>query len=149
MDGRRLPVTYNEKVATAQSIMAGGVRDEPDISALVSLGERRWNALVWYYHDDDLSGPERTVALTLDGLPPEAKTTTLRCYRVDADHGNSYAAWQRMGSPQPPTPEQYARLEKAGGLAEPDTLAGEQVNGQTVVRFTLPRQGVALVTASW
>ena len=148
MDGQRLPVAC-DKAATAQTIMVGGVRSGPDISAVASLGARQWSALVWYYHDDDLPGPERSIALTLDGLPPAARAATLKCYRVDADHGDSYDAWQRMGSPQPPTPEQYTQLEKAGKLPEPDPLTAEQANGQMVVRFTLPRRGVALVTANW
>ena len=30
---------------------------------------------------------------------------------------NAFAAWQKMGSPAQPTPDQYAQLEKAGHLA--------------------------------
>ena len=50
------------------------------------------------------------VTLTIDGLP--AGRPTLTHYRVDSDHSNAYTAWKAMGSPQPPTPAQYAALEK-------------------------------------
>ena len=47
----------------------------------------------------------------------KAATRSLTQYRIDADHSNSYAAWLRMGSPQPLSDEQYPELEKAGQLA--------------------------------
>ena len=31
-------------------------------------------------------------------------------------YSNSYEAWKKMGSPQQPSPEQYAQLERAGQL---------------------------------
>ena len=41
-------------------------------------------------------------------------------WRIDGDHANSYAAWQRMGSPQPPTAVRRADLASAAALvAEP------------------------------
>ena len=55
-----------------------------------------------------------------------------------------------MGSPQPPTPAQIAELERVGRLqtlspASPATISA----GRARVSFTLPRQGVSLVTVRW
>ena len=54
-----------------------------------------------------------------------------------------------MGSPQNPTAEQYAQLEKAGRLAalEPKTVQVE--NGRMSVAFELPRQAVSLLVFTW
>ena len=56
------------------------------------------------------------------------------------------SVWQRMGSPQDPTTEQFSELKEAARLARlsvPEMAAIE--NGKTTVRFRLPRQGVSLV----
>jgi xylan 1,4-beta-xylosidase len=55
-----------------------------------------------------------------------------------------------MGSPQPPTPEQRAQLERAGELAvlnEPQMIRIQR--HQATLRFMLPRQAVSLVKLSW
>ena len=51
-----------------------------------------------------------------------------------------------MGSPQKPTPDQYAALEKAGQLATlgPSETARVE-NGRVVLKFLLPRQAVSLL----
>lgn len=75
---------------------------------------------------------------------------TIHHARIDADHSNAYEAWKRMGAPQPPTADQYAQLEKAGRLEEltpPQRL--DASDGRVGLRFTLPRQGVSLVTIAW
>ncbi|NWF85233.1 MAG: beta-xylosidase, partial [Bryobacteraceae bacterium] len=78
---------------------------------------------------------------SLAGMPGEAKNARVRHYRIDKDHSNSFEAWKRMGSPQQPTPEQYAELERAGKLAE--------LRAQPSLSFRLPRQGVSLIELSW
>jgi xylan 1,4-beta-xylosidase len=127
-----------------------GVRGQPDVSALASLDKNQLAVLVWYYHDDDLSGPDAAVDLKLSGLPFKSGKATLTQYRIDADHSNSYAAWLRMGSPPTPSAAQYAQLEKAGQLAQlgkPETLRVKDRNAE--VKFNLPRQGVSLLILNW
>jgi hypothetical protein len=55
-----------------------------------------------------------------------------------------------MGSPERPTPEQTAALERAGGL---ESLGPERIveakDGRLVVPMSLPRHGVSLVTITW
>jgi xylan 1,4-beta-xylosidase len=90
------------------------------------------------------------VDLTLDHLPIANGKATLRHYRIDENHSNAFAAWRRLGSPQQPTAEQYAQLEKAGqltALAEPSTVIVE--GSKTTLHFTLPRQAISLLTLSW
>jgi xylan 1,4-beta-xylosidase len=90
------------------------------------------------------------VELAFAGLPLKNGAAKLTQYRIDAGHGNAYAAWLQMGSPQTPTPAQYAELEKAAQLAESGPLEKLEVNdGNAVVHFTLPRQAVSLLVLNW
>jgi xylan 1,4-beta-xylosidase len=111
--------------------------------------------MVWHYHDDDVPGPAAHIELKLDGLPAAAAAAagagaTVRQYRIDHDHSNAYTAWLAMGSPQEPTGEQYAAMERAGQLAEPREAAPLAIkDGSATVRVTLPRQAVALLVVEW
>ena len=74
----------------------------------------------------------------------------VRHYRIDRDHSNAYTVWKEMGSPQNPTPEQYARLEAAGQLqllTSPEWIGAK--DGQVELSATLPRQAVSLIQVSW
>jgi xylan 1,4-beta-xylosidase len=145
MSGQRLAVASSAGL-DAQKILKSGVRGQPDVSALASLDHDKLAVLVWHYHDDDVPGPDAQVDLALDNLPFANGGATLTQYRIDASHGNSYAAWKRMGSPPAPSAGQYSELEKAGQLAlfdQPEKIRVE--NGKASVKFTLPRQGVALL----
>ncbi len=149
MDGLRLFVESSGGLTT-EAILRDGVRGQPDISALAAGREGQVSVLLWNYHDDDVAAPEAPVELTVESLPLSAQHATLRHYRVDARHSNAYTVWQQMGSPQPPTAEQYARLEAVGQLqplAAPQTLEAQQ--GTVQVSFPLPRQGVSLVQITW
>jgi xylan 1,4-beta-xylosidase len=149
MSGRRVAVESSAGL-NADIIRTENVRGKPDISALAGLDKNQLAVLVWYYHDDDLPGPEAAIELALNGVPLRNGEATLRHYRIDAEHSNSYAAWLRMGSPAMPAAEQYAQLEKAGQLAELGAPEPLQVQaGKAVVKFKLPRQGVSLVVVSW
>src|SRR5581483_2687498 len=134
----------------AQSIIAHNVRGDPDVSALASRDKNTLAVLVWHYHDDDVPGPNAAVSLALDHLPWKRGTATVTRYSIDTDHSNSYEAWKRMSSPQQPTPEQYAQLEKAGKLAtvgESQTISIE--NGEATIPIKLPRQAVSLLVLSF
>ena len=105
--------------------------------------------MLWHYHDDDVPGPAAEIQLSISGLGPDGNGT-LEHFRIDEDHSNAFVAWKRMGSPQEPTPEQYAQLEKAGQLTRlghPETLRIE--NGHTTIRLILPRQAVSLLKLTW
>ena len=57
---------------------------------------------------------------------------------------------RQMGSPQPPTPAQYAALEKAGQLQVARRRRRvPTTNGRVTLTLTLPRQGVSLVKLTW
>ena len=150
MGGQRVAVA-NPTALPLPGILTEDLQSQqPDISALAALDAAAHAAtvLVWHYHNDDLPAPPAAVALTLRGLP--AGRVLVQHYRVDQTHGNAYAAWQQLGSPQTVSPAQRAALEKAGQLALLDSPAWVSTqNGQAALPFSLPRQGVSLLRVSW
>ena len=111
MGGQRLAVRSSSAVSL-DTILNQGVRQAPDVSALASIDMNRLSILVWHYHDDDVPGPPASIDVVLTGLPAGVRHASLHHFRVDAQHSNAYTLWQKMGSPQTPTPDQYARLSK-------------------------------------
>jgi xylan 1,4-beta-xylosidase len=150
MKGKRLTVESTGAVPLDQ-IVRKGVRGSPDVGALASTDGKTLWVLAWHYHDDDVAGPSADAELTLRGLPADASgAAKVRHFRVDEDNGNAFTAWKKVGSPQQPTPEQYAQLERAGQLTEIDAPKLERVpDGTTSVRLTLPRRAVSLVEIAW
>ncbi len=148
MSGQRVAVSSSAGL-DALTILKSGVRGSPDISALASIDQKKLTVLLWHYHDDDVPGPDAVVELELAGLPLKNGSVTLTQYRIDADHNNSYAAWLRMGSPQSPTSEQYAQLEKTGQFTESSRPEKIQVNERdAVIHLKLSRQAVLLLVVN-
>src|SRR5262249_27115149 len=105
----------------------------------------------WYYHDDDLPGPDAEIQLALNHLPLANGEMRLTKYLIDKQHSNAFTVWQSMGSPTAPTDAQYAQLVKAGQLAT-DSTATQTVavkDGAATLKLTLPRQAVALLSLEW
>ena len=126
-------------------IVADGVRGETDVGVLATRTPQGGVAvLVWNYHDDDVPGPAAAVRLTIKGRKPK-DTGAATLWRVDESHGNAFAAWKALGSPQSPNAAQYEQLEKSSAL-EAQTLQTQTVRRGTVqLDLSIPRQGVALV----
>ena len=149
MSGQRLAVDSSAGL-NAEIIRAKGVRENPDVSAQASLDKNKLCVLVWHYHDDDVSGPDAAVKLSLENLPTANGAAKLTQYRIDADHSNSYATWKRMGSPLPLSAKQFAELEQAGQLAELEPQKNLRVkDGKLDLNFALPREAVALFVLEW
>jgi xylan 1,4-beta-xylosidase len=149
MRGDRIAAESSSSIPV-EEIVKAGVRDKPAIDALATKSEHGVSVLTWNYHDDDVSAPNAPVQLSIAGLPSSAHRVLVRHYRVDRDYSNAYTVWKGMGSPQNPTPEQYARLEASGQLQlleSPRWLWAKA--GQLDLNFPLPRQAVSLVQVSW
>ena len=149
MTGQQLAVASDHAIPL-EDILQNGVREEPDISAMASLDKNKLCVMVWHYHDDDMPGPSASVELILNGLTLEGDAKVEQ-YRIDEDHSNAFSAWKRAGSPQQPTIEQYAQLEKAGQLTAMGHARSIRVEKgiSTLLRLDLPRQGVSLLKLTW
>jgi xylan 1,4-beta-xylosidase len=149
MNGRRV-AAESDRAISLEEILRSGVRNQPDVAALASLDRNKLWVLAWHYHDEDVSGPAAEVELALDGLPLANGEANLQHFRVDEDHSNAFKAWMRMGSPQQPSLEQYAELEKAGRLAMMGSSKTVGVtNSRATLRINLPRQAVSLLEFTW
>ena len=129
-----------------EEILRDGVRGQPDVNAIATKNGHETEVFLWNYHDDDLPAPESLVELTIHGLPAAATRCLVEQFRTDVNHSNSFAAWKKMGSPQPPSTAQYQELESAGQLQLLDSPAWTIVqNGTVQLAFALPRQSVSLL----
>jgi len=121
------------------SIIANGVRATPDVGVLATRTPAgKLSILLWHYHDDDVAGPEAELHLSLAGL--SRTIGKARLWRVDHDHGNAFAVWQKLGSPQAPTASQIGQLVAAAKI---HAVVVRLRRNEVDVR--LPRQGVALL----
>jgi xylan 1,4-beta-xylosidase len=118
-----------------------------DIGAIAARNAHKATAMIWNYHDDDTTGNAATVVLQCTGIP--ARQVTVKQYRIDAAHSNSYEVWKKMGSPQQPTAEQITQLEKAGKLEQTETSKVTTVKGAFQMNMQVPRQGVAFVNIEY
>ncbi|MBK5269592.1 MAG: beta-xylosidase [Bacteroidia bacterium] len=149
MEGNRVPVISNASY-NYTSVRDSSVRgSEPDVNGIATGNNRSAAVMVWNYHDKNaLNVPATPVTVSVKGI--SSQKVLITHYRVDQEHGNSYTTWQKMGSPQNPTEEQIAVLQKAGQL---EMLGSPQwvsiKNGAANIEFDLPRQGVSLIKISW
>ena len=149
MSGQRV-LTRSTGAVPLDAILSDGVRQAPDVDAFATRGQDQAAVMLWNYHDDDLPAPAADVRLTIADIPAGVKRVLLQHYRIDGAHSNSYTVWKAMGSPQSPTPEQYARLKEAGQLellTSPEWL--EVQGGNVTVGIALPRQATSLLRLSW
>lgn len=158
MGGRRLTVqsshgyTVDEIMGRSHetpnsSLRQPDVTGQADVHGLASRNDQQLAVLVWHYHADDIPGNDAAIKLTLERLPGDLGMAFLEHFRIDDSHSNAFTVWQRMGSPQNPTPEQLAELVQSGKLTrfQPARTVTWEGNDLTI-RFQLPRQGVSLLT---
>ena len=112
---------------------------EPENDVLVT--RRKDGALLiaaWDLVEPAATGTDKTFSFDLKGVARNAHVTIRR---VDAAHGDTLAAWKKMGSPRYPTQQQIADLKKASetGPPETQTLHGNQLS------LTVPEKGLALI----
>ena len=149
LPGERVEVESSGALGVGE-ILKSGVRASADLDALAARGEHSLSVLVWNYHDDDAAAPDAAVKMRVSGLPKNARRILVRHYRIDEHHSNAYTMWKEMGSPQNPSPEQYAKLQAAGQLQTlgPDERLKSK-DGAVDLDFSLPREAVSLVELSW
>jgi xylan 1,4-beta-xylosidase len=149
LGSERLRATSSAALAT-EDVLRTGVRKEPDVNVIASRKEHEVEALIWNYHDDDISAPGAEIDLNVDGLPSEATRGVVEHFRIDSSHSNAFAAWKQMGSPPSLSGTQYEQLQKEGQLqllTSPQSVPIQK--GSLHLRFSLPRQGMSLVRLRW
>jgi xylan 1,4-beta-xylosidase len=149
MSGERVMTSSTGEIPL-DDMMKNGVRQAPDIDAMATKTAHEAAVMLWNYHDDDLPAASADVQVTIAGIPQGVKKVLLEHYRIDDTHSNSYTVWKGMGSPQTPTPEQYAQLKAAGQLellTSPEWV--DVNNGKVTIATSLPRQATSLMHLKW
>jgi xylan 1,4-beta-xylosidase len=127
-------------------IISDGVRETPDVGVLATRAEDgRLDILLWHYRDDDVSGPEAEIHLSVTGLIP-GRRYNARVWRIDRHNGDAFTAWTSMGSPVHPSKAEVAKLLRAARMSPRSVTFGSsphESRGQLVRR--LPLHGVELI----
>jgi xylan 1,4-beta-xylosidase len=85
---------------------------------------------------------QESVSITLNNIPPIARAFI---ERIDADHANATAAWQKMGSPSTLHPRDVSDLESVSRLQqEPVTCMFDK--NTLRLDLAMPPLGAALIT---
>lgn len=147
MKGKRIEAVSN-RMYPLETVLEKSIRDsQSDIGALASADAKSATVMVWNYHDKDEQGAAEAVDVTINNIP--VKNANLKIFIIDQDHSNSYEVWKKMGSPQNPTSEQIATLEKSGKL---ESISNKKIavkSGKANVVLQLKRQAVALIKLDW
>jgi xylan 1,4-beta-xylosidase len=149
LGGDRVEATSSGALDT-DLVLRDGVRQNPDINVIATRSANGVEVLLWNYHDDDLAAPAALVNVQVSGFPENLEHAMLEHFRIDSAHSNAFTAWKDLGSPQPPTADQYKRLESAGQLqllTSPAWVHIQHVIAQLQVE--VPRQGLSLLKIEW
>jgi xylan 1,4-beta-xylosidase len=120
------------------------------VDAFATKSAHEAAVMLWNYHDEDLPVPASQVTVKISGIPAGVSKVLLEHFRIDDTHSNAYTVWVAMGSPQDPTPEQYAQLKAAGQLqtlTSPEWL--DVTSGAVTITTTLPREATSLLHLTW
>ena len=124
-----------------------GMPEEVDALATTN-GQDRVAVLVWRHADDQYlhDTAETDVTLRLERLPFAASSVTLRHWRVDSRHSNSYRAWLDAGAPADPSQGQLRAIKDRQGLEllEPERTEALHDGGLTL-HLRLPLPSVSLI----
>jgi xylan 1,4-beta-xylosidase len=149
LSGQRIEATSSAALDTDQ-VLREGVRQKPDINVIATRSENGVEVLLWNYHDDDLPAAPTLLNVQISGVDEKVDHGLLEHFRIDSAHSNAFTSWKDLGSPQPPTPEHYKKLESAGQLQLLTSPAWVHIqHGTAQLQVELPRQGLSLLKIEW
>ena len=146
LGGTRLGLTSGP--ACSPSGRGGGVdaSSAPDVSGIAATNELGVIQVFLVSHHDDWDVHGSTeVTIRVSGLV-HGREYAVRCRRIDDRHGNAHTAWVEMGSPQPPSLAERARLREASRLVTEDLDCVVGDHGWTDLSLTMRAHSVCLVT---
>jgi xylan 1,4-beta-xylosidase len=149
MKGRRVATTSSGQLKL-DDIIASGVAGAPDIDAFATTGGRQAAVMLWNYHDAEKAGPSAPAVVNITGLPKTVSRARLTHYRIDDTHSNAYTVWKAVGSPQNPSPAQYAELKSKDGLQLLESPRWIEVkDGAAAISTDMPHHSISLLQLDW
>lgn len=123
-----------------------GTEEGPEVDGWATMdSEDKMQILLYCHHDDWDVHQTFDIDLAIQNLPIEGKVQ-VRHLRIDANHSNAYAEWERQGRPNYPNEGQRQAIIERSGLEyceAPDTVLVH--DGKLQRRFTLPTHGISLL----
>ncbi|GAC1630351.1 MAG: beta-xylosidase [Candidatus Acidiferrum sp.] len=148
LGGQRVRLT-SDAAAERMAVLHPNDMKIEGVDGLATKREREIDVMVWNYAEEDVAGRARKVEIEVAGFPATVRSADLEEFRVDGDRSNSFTAWKKIGSPQKPSAEEYAGLEKAGTLERVDVKRVTAEQGNWKLTTELPQEGIALFRLSW
>jgi xylan 1,4-beta-xylosidase len=149
MKGRRVAVSSTGNIAL-DDIIAKGVRQGATVDGFATTDSRQAAVMLWNYQDAELGGLSAPVTVDIKGVPKRVSRVRLSHYRIDDTHSNAYTVWKAMGSPQNPSPAQYAELKSKDGLQLLESPRWVDVQkGAITVSTDLPDHSISLLQVDW
>jgi len=145
MGRQRVELTTTRDLDPISFADMNGTAEGPEVDGWATMdSDRRMEVLLYCHHDDWDRKETFDIDLTLENLPFEGKVQ-LKHYRIDAEHSNAYAEWQRQGCPNYPNEGQRNAILARSGLEFFEAPEVFEVTGRTIHRsFTLPTHGISL-----
>jgi xylan 1,4-beta-xylosidase len=138
---RGIPKSAFRAFALLHTLGNERLRNEAADALVTRRGDGSLEIALWNAVEPGQSAPTRHFHLKITGL---AGTGTVTIDRVDETHGDTYRAWQTMGSPRFPTPAQVESLQATAAAGPPEIV---RWSGGTV-DVDVPQSGLALVHVS-
>lgn len=128
--------------------LAGGERlavqsGTPGVGGIAVRADGLIRLLLWHHHDDWWATGDTDVVVRIPGW----QGVEGRVSRLDREHGNTFRAWEAMGSPDDPSAAELDRIRDAGRLT-PEPIAVESGPDGVTVALSIPMHGLALVEIS-
>ena len=92
----------------------------------------------WNLVDPDKTGTARRVDFEIRGVAPDSR---IRLLRADSEHGNTLAAYKKMGSPRYPT---QAQVRALNAVADLDSAVNGRLEKGSIA-LTVPVNGLVLL----
>lgn len=143
---QRLALTSSRDLDPLTFRDLNGTEEGPEIDGWATCdGDAALQVLLYCHHDDWDRRETFDIELTLENLPLEGPVR-IRHYRIDAQHSNACAEWERQGRPDWPNEGQRAAILARSGLEFCEAPAVAQVReGRLERRFQLPTHGISLL----
>jgi xylan 1,4-beta-xylosidase len=99
----------------------GSERIDADASNVLATrtADGRLEIAAWNLVDPPQQGSTIALQFEIKGVPNDA---VVHISRADAEHGNTLAAYESMGSPQYPTPEEVEKINRIAEDQKPESL---------------------------
>lgn len=102
----RMLATVGDRRLAAEVSPLGASPNPGEVGALASRRhDGGVSAIIWHHDDNQYFRGTKQVELEVRNLPCACRRVVVKHYLIDEAHSNSHTAWQQLGAPQDPNPD--------------------------------------------